>query len=599
MPKTSCRLRRKTRSGFERLVLCPTASVYLDVAGWHAYSLLLSFAVVICWSSCPAPGASILLNDITASTGIGFKHTDGAIGRYHIIESVASGLALFDYDNDGDVDIYFLNGAPHSGKNSTRSGNNASPLPRNALYRNEGQWHFTDVTSAAGVGDAGYGLGVTVGDYDNDGDQDLYINNHGPNVLFRNNGNGAFTDVTQRAGVSNGSMMGAGANFLDADRDGDLDLFVSSYVEYDINRHVPTTSGGHPMYPGPDIYAHTQDTLFRNNGKGSFTDVSRSSGIGQVRGPGMGTVCGDIDNDGDTDIIVANDGSANFLFLNDGTGRFAEMGLFSGIAYDLNGEEQASMGADLGDYDNDGWLDLCMSSYQSERALLYRNTGDGSFEDVTMISGAATGTEPDVTWGTGFVDFDNDGDRDLFIVSGHIQDQIEHFDDRSTYYQTNKLYCNDGHGKFVNVSDQSGDGMKIRLSSRGAGFDDLDNDGDVDVVILNSRCAPSILRNDTPAQGHWLQIRVQARQSNRDGVGARVKVVMEDISLVDEVHSGRGYQSHYGTRLYFGLGKQNKIIRIEVAWIGGGTEWYNNINVDQCVVLKQGQGMPQRSSSRR
>ena len=533
--------------------------------------------------------ASIVLTDVTDSTGIEFTHTDGAIGRYHIIESVASGLALFDYDNDGDVDLYFLNGAPHSEKTPSSG-------PGNALYRNDGQWTFTDVSAAAGVADTGYGLGVAVGDYDNDGHQDLYINNHGPNVLFRNNGDGTFENVTHKAGVSQGAKMGAGANFLDMDRDGDLDLFVSSYVEYDINKHVPTTVGGHPMYPGPDIYEHTQDTLFRNNANGTFTDVSESSGIAEVRGPGMGTVCGDIDHDGDTDIIVANDGFGNFLFLNDGTGQFMEMGLFCGIAYDMDGEDQASMGAALGDYDNDGWLDLCMTSYQSERALLYRNAGNGTFEDVTMITGAALGTEPDVTWGTDFVDFDNNGHRDLFIASGHLQDKVELFDDRSTYFQTNKLYHNNGQGKFTNISDKSGSGMQVRFSSRGAAFDDLDNDGDVDVVILNSRARPTILKNESTAQGHWLQVRLQGRKTNRDGVGARVKVITEDLVLADEVHSGQGYQSHYGTRLYFGLGTREKIVRVEVTWIGGQTESYDSVEVDQRVVLVEGQGTPHQAA---
>jgi hypothetical protein len=529
-----------------------------------------------------AEGA-ITLTDVTRDTRIGFRHTDGGSGRYYIMETVSAGLALFDYDNDGDVDIYFINGAPLRGATF-------KVPPRNALYRNEGSWKFTDVTKESGLGDTGYGLGVTAGDYDNDGDQDIYLNNYGPNVLYRNNGDGTFTDVTESAGVGSGFQVGAGTCFLDIDKDGDLDLYAANYLEFSYEGHVTKTTQGIAVYANPRYYRPVHDNLFRNNSDGTFTDVSRESGIADHAGWGMGMVCGDYDDDGDTDIFIANDVAENFLFMNDGSGRFEEVALVSGAAYDLSGNSQGSMGVDCGDYDNDGLLDFYMTSFQEQFTALYHNAGKGIFQEVHLITGAGTGTHPYVTWGNSFVDFDNDGDRDIFVACGHLQVNIELIDDTSAYHVKNILLMNNGDGKFVNVSEESGDGMRIKLSSRGAGFDDLDNDGDVDVVVMNSRREPTILRNDSPSKGHWLQVRLRGIKSNRDGVGARVTVAAGDLKLVDEVHSGRGYQSHYGTRLHFGLGQRKHIESIEVRWIGGGTDIFRGIAADQEVELVEGKG---------
>jgi hypothetical protein len=526
---------------------------------------------------------SILLRDVTRETGITFKHTDGSSGQRYIVESVSSGLALFDYDGDGDVDIYFLNGAP-------LKGTKVDTPPKNALYRNDGNFKFTDVTDKAGVGDTGFGLGVAVGDYDNDDDLDVYVNNYGPNVLYRNNDDGTFTDVTAKAGVANGHKVGAAVHFLDMDKDGDLDLFVANYLDFTYENHLRRTSKGIPKYAGPMDFPPMPNDLFRNNGDGTFTDVSIESGVAEHKGWGMGGVCADYDNDGDTDVYIANDVSANFLFENDGTGKFEEVGLITGLAYDLQGDEHGSMGIDCGDYDNDGRLDFYETCYARELATLYRNSDDGMFEDVTIVTGAGTGTFLDVTWGTGFVDFDNNGDRDIFIACGHLQDNVELYDDTATTLARNVILMNTGDGKFVDVSDQSGDGMKVELRSRAAGFDDLDNDGDVDVVILNSRREPTILRNDSPSKGHWIQVRLRGTKSNRDGVGARVKVVAGDLTLIDEVHSGRGYQSHYGMRLHFGLGNRNHVDRVEVRWIGGGVDVLEDIAVDQLLAITEGAG---------
>ena len=538
--------------------------------------------VILIYVSCLAHAQStIKFTEVTKDTRITFRHTDGGSGRYYVMETVSAGLALFDYDNDGYVDIYFLNGAPLKGMKY-------SVLPRNALYRNEGNWKFTDVTKQSGLGDTGYGLGVAVADYDNDGDQDVYLNNYGPNVLYENNGDGTFTDVTERAGVGNGFQVGAGACFLDIDKDGDLDLYASNYLEFSYDLHVMKTTRGVPVYANPRYYRPLHDNLFRNNGDGTFTDISTESGIAGHAGWGMGMVCGDYDNDGDTDIFIANDVAENFLFVNDGSGKFEEVALFSGFAYDIAGNSQGSMGVDCGDYDNDGWLDFYMTSFQEQFTALYRNLGNGLFQEVHLITGAGSGTRPYVTWGNSFVDFDNDGDRDIFVACGHLQDKVELFDDTSSYLVQNILLMNAGDGKFVNVSDESGDGMKVKLSSRGAGFDDLDNDGDVDVVVQNSRREPTVLRNDSPSKGHWLQVLLRAVKTNRDGVGAHVIVTAGDLSLIDEVHSGRGYQSHYGRRLYFGLGKRNRVDRIEVRWIGGGVDVFEDIAVDQLIILTEG-----------
>jgi hypothetical protein len=548
--------------------------------GSHIGALVLILAAILCPICLGNP---IVLNDVTRETGITFVHTDGSSGRRYIMETVTAGLALFDYDNDGDIDIYFLNGALLKGAKSNVS-------PKNALYRNDGNWKFTDVTEQARVGDTGYGLGVVVGDYDNDGDPDIYLNNYGPNVLYRNNGDGTFTDVTKQAGVVNGFNTGAGACFLDMDKDGDLDLYVSSYLDFSYDKHDTNTASGFPIYVGPNFFSAVPDTLYRNNGDGTFTDMSKSSGIAERASYGMGMVCGDYDNDGDTDIFVANDGDGNFLFENDGTGKFEDMGLIAGVSYDIHGDEQGSMGANFGDYDNDGRLDLYVTSYQRQLATLYRNLGDGLFEEVTRLTGAGDGTVPNVTWGNSFEDFDNDGNRDIFIACGHLLDNIESFDDSTTYFETNVLLMNTGGGKFINVSDKSGDGMKVKLSSRGAGFDDLDNDGDVDVVILNSRREPTILRNDSPSKGHWLQVCLRGVKTNRDGVGAHVKVTAGNLTLIDEVHSGRGYQSHYGSRLYFGLGSHKTVDIIEIHWIGGGIDVFENITADRLITLTEGTG---------
>ncbi|MHC4742046.1 MAG: CRTAC1 family protein [Planctomycetota bacterium] len=537
--------------------------------------------MLLCMCLCPASEAEILLHDVTKEAGITFVHTDGSTGQFYIMETVSAGLALFDYDGDSDTDIYFLNGA-------VLGETKVEKKARNALYRNDGNWKFTDVTKQAGVGDTGFGLGVTVADYDNDGDLDMYVNNYGPNLMYRNNGDGTFTDVTAQAGVACGNKVGATAHFLDMDKDGDLDLFVANYVDFTYDKHKIDSISGVSRYAGPMDYPPTTNNLYRNNGDGTFTDVSLESGIAEHKGWGMGGICADYDNDGDTDIRILNDVYADFLFQNDGTGKFQEVALMTGMAYNIHGDQLGSMGVDCVDYDNDGWLDFFQTSYNKEMAVLYRNIEGRMFEDISIAAGIASVTVVPVTWGTGFVDFDNDGDHDIFVACGHLEDTVELYNNSETYFQRNILLMNTGEGKFENVSKTAGDGMKVRLSSRGAGFDDMDGDGDIDVVILNSRREPTILRNDSKNTNHWIQIRLRGVKTNRDGVGARVKVVSGKLAQIAEVHSGRSYQSHYGMRLHFGLGNKKQVDRIEVRWIGGGVDVVENVAANQRLIITEG-----------
>ncbi len=529
--------------------------------------------------------ASICLHDVTLQTGITFQHTDGSGGRRYIVETVASGLATFDYDGDGLIDIYFVNGAPLPGTPKPKR------PPRNRLYRNMGAFHFVDVTDLAGVGNTEFGLGVAVGDYDNDGFPDIYVSNYGPNVLYRNNGDGTFTDMTHAAAVTadRRRKVGAGPAFLDIDADGMLDLFVANYLEFSPDMDVHHEVQGIPIYAGPEWYPAIANMLFRNRGDGAFVDVSVPAGIARHLGKGMGMVCADYDLDGDTDIFVNNDGGpGNFLFRNDGTGKFEETGAISGTGYTGTGLVNGSMGVDCGDFDNDGLLDFYVTSYQKQQATLFRNMGDGLFDDVTRKTGAGRGSLGHVTWGCSITDLDNDGLRDIFFACGHLIDNIKLLDDTQSYACKPVLLHNvDGH-RFLNVSEISGAGLQKRAVGRGAAFDDLDNDGDVDIVILNSRGGPTVLRNDTDNDHHWLQIQLRGTRSNRSAVGTRVTVRAGSLKLVDEVHAGRGYQSHFGTRLYFGLNGTRQVDSVHVEWLGGGVNDWKRLGSDQRLTLIEG-----------
>lgn len=525
-----------------------------------------------------APPPGIVLKDVTAQSQVAFVHCDGGSGQKYLVEAVSAGLALFDFDGDGLIDIYYLNGAPLPPAKPDRT-------ITNALYRNEGHGRFRDVTREAGVGDSGFGLGVAVADYDNDGFPDLYVNNFGPNVLYHNNGDGTFTSTTEAAGVGCGDRVGAAVCFLDADADGDLDLYVANYIDFRFENHVRRVINGFPCYPGPLDFQPVPDVLYLNQGDGTFADASEESGVAAVAGTGMGGVCADFDQDGDTDILVVNDERGNFLMENDGTGHFKETGLQRGLAFNYQGRPLGSMGVDCGDYDNDGWLDFFSTAYSQEPPVLYRNLGSGLFDDVTIAAGAASGLIPHVNWGNGFADFDNDGDRDLFVACGHLDHDVDRWYPYTSFRVRNRLLENNGHGKFLDITNRSGDGMSLVESSRGIGLDDLDNDGDIDVVVLNSGARPSLLRNDTHNNNHWLDVRLIGTSSNRDGVGARVEVTAAGRTQCAEVHSGRGYQSHHGTRLHFGLGDTGHVDRVAVHWIGGKVSRIDQVDAGHCLTV--------------
>lgn len=531
----------------------------------------------------------IRFRDESAAAGIEFVHTDGSSGRRYLVEPLSAGVATFDYDGDGRIDIYFPNGAPLPGMPPT------DPPPRHALVRNLGDWRFRDTSLAAGIDCRVFGLGVVAGDYDEDGFPDLFLTTFGRKLLWRNLGDGTFTDATDVAGVADGEKVGAGAAFLDADADGDLDLYAANYVHYALSDHRVRTVKGHPAYAGPRDHPPCPDAFFLNDGDGRFTDASAASGVSAVAGPGMGVVCLDFDDDGDEDVYVGNDAlHGNFLFENDGRGTFAEVGLAAGVAVNRYGAEIGSMGTEAGDADGDGRIDLFVTDFQPDLPVLFRNLGHGQFEDATATTGAGAPAWRYVTWGTALADLDNDGLRDLFLGCGHLNDNVAEFDDTAAYRNHNLLLRNVA-GRFVDISGAAGLQDVPPRAARGVACDDLDDDGDLDLVILNSREPPTLLRNldrERGGEGHWCQLRLRGTRSNRDAVGARVTVVAGDRRLVDEVHAGRGYQGHFGTRLHFGLGGHGAIDRVEVRWPAGGTEAFAVAGTDRVVELVEGRGTP-------
>lgn len=539
---------------------------------------------------------SIRFTDITAPAGISFKHVASPEKRY-IVESMSGGVALFDYDNDGDLDIYFVNSLTVDlvkSKSKTKSD----------LYRNDGDGKFTDVSMKAGVSDIGWGMGVAVGDYNNDGFDDLYVTCLGPDHLFKNNGNGSFTNVTDKAGVSD-PRWSAGASFVDYDHDGDLDLFVANYVDFDID-NLPEFGQGKtcqyksiPVQCGPRGLKGAGDTLYRNEGNGMFTDVSKKAGVMDPNGfYGLGVISSDFDDDGLIDIFVANDSTPNFHYKNNGDGTFKEIGFTAGTAVNENGSEQGSMGVTVGDYDHDGKLDLFITNFADEYNTLYHNDGRNSFTDLSYAAKVAAVSLPHVGWGTKFFDYDNDGWVDLFVANGHVYPQLP------SYRQPRLLHRNNRDSTFTEVSDQFGAVLTENRASRGVAFGDLDNDGDVDLVIGDLDGHPQLLRNDGGHTNNSVLIKTIGVKSNRSGIGSRVKIVSGDLTQIDEVRSGDSYLAQSDLRLHFGLEKRNKVDLIEVRWPSGVVDKITGVGVNKIVTIKEGQGLVEqkdfiRSASQR
>jgi hypothetical protein len=544
----------------------------------------LAGITVLISSVAAAPSGDVVFTDVTTQVKLDFVHQNSATSNKYLIETMGGGVALFDYDNDGRLDIFLTNGAKledpmPEGKLPDKS----DPIFWNRLYHQNADGTFTDVTERAGVNGASqgfYGMGVAVGDYDNDGFDDLYVTGYGGNILYHNNGNGTFTDVTQKAGVGAGGWS-ASAGFFDYDNDGKLDLFVTRYLNWSFktNRYCGEKKEGFRAYCHPDNWEGTTNILYHNNGDGTFTDVSEKAGIANPQGKGLGVAFADYDGDGFTDIFVANDSVQCFLYHNNGNGTFSEVGLLAGVGYNEDGKTFAGMGVDFSDYDNDGLPDIAVTDLSNERYLLFRNNGDGTFRDVTNRSGIGSATLAFSGWSTHFLDYDNDGWKDLFVAQSHVMDTIQKTAPNLRYLEPPLLLRNQT-GHFSRVV--AGEAFEREWAGRGAAFGDLDNDGDLDIVVSNLGQKAYVLRNDGGNKNHWLGIAAQGTVSNRDGIGARVKVVSQSgMTQYYTVNTASGYLSASDKRLTVGLGGDDNAKLVEIRWPSGIVQKFENVKSGQ------------------
>ena len=537
------------------------------------------------------PPFNVKLVDVTASSGIDFKHESSPTTHKYLIETMGGGVALLDYDNDGWLDVFFTNGAPLGDPMPADARPVKTDRFSNRLYRNNHDGTFSDVTRAAhldGIETNGYDMGVAVGDYDNDGFPDLYVSGYDSNRLYRNDGHGAFQEVTARAGVAAGGWS-VSAAFFDYDNDGWLDLIVTRYVEWSFAKDVycGEKRPGYREYCHPSTFPVTTNILYHNNRDGTFTDVSQSTGLSAAKGRALGVAVGDYDDDGWADVYVANDTLPGFLFHNESGKSFTERGLAAGVAVNGDGRPFAGMGVDFGDYDNDGRPDLFVTALSNETYPLYHNDGHGTFSYVTTESGVGEATAPYAGWGTRWVDLDNDGWKDLFVAQGHVLDTIELTSDHLKYLQP-PLVLRNLHGRFVRVSDAAPSILSQRWAGRGAAFGDLDNDGDIDIVVATCGERPHILRNDGGNGNHWLTLSTVGSRSNRDGIGARVEVVGESgLTQRFFVTTGSSYLSASDKRVHVGLGSDASVRRLTIRWPGGGVQTLENITANRAVTLKE------------
>ena len=546
----------------------------------------------------------VVFQDYSEKAGLTrWRHTMGTPQDTFIIETVGSGVALLDYDNDGWLDIYLVNGSTYDAMSGK-----ASP-PHAALFHNNHDGTFTDVAQQAGVTNDRWGFGVAVGDYDNDGWPDLYVTNFGKNRLYHNNHDGTFTDVAEKAGVALGNWS-TGATFGDYDRDGRLDVFVPGYVHYDMD---------HPPVPGSPVVAFSScefrgvkvmcgprglkgepDHLFHNNGDGTFTDVSVKAGVSDANAYyGLTAVFADVNNDGKVDLAVANDSTPNYLYINKGDGTFEDASYASGYALNENGRETASMGVAVGDYLNNGQLDIYNTVFSDDYNPLYRNDGGGNFTDVSYQAGIAEVTIPFLGWGTGFLDFDNDGWKDLFVANGHVYPGVDQSDWGTTFAERPLLFRNLRNGKFDVVPAVKGTGLAMLLTARGAAFGDLFNDGKIDVVINQLDNTPVLLRNVGQDQNHWVGLSLAGgAKSPRDAVGASVYLTAGGTRQRGDVISGGSYASSSDFRVHFGLGSSTKIENVEIHWPSGAVEHVNLPSLDCYYRVEEGKGAQRIQSNR-
>jgi hypothetical protein len=563
---------------------------------------VLSLAVATpAWAQETKPaelGISFL--DIGHAAGLNAKTIFGGEHKNkYLLETTGCGVALYDYDNDGWLDIFLVNG-------SRLEGFAAGQEPISHLFKNNRDGTFTDVTAKAGVGHAGWGQGVCIGDYDNDGFDDLFVSYFGKNVLYHNNGDGTFTDVSVKAGVEGTkTRWGTGCAFIDYDRDGKLDLFVANYIDLDLAT-APVPESGPCLYKGvmvacgpPGLKGGT-NILYHNNGDGTFTDVSESAGILKANGTfGLGVLTADFDNDGWPDIYVANDSTASALYQNKKDGKFEDIGVEAGCVLSPDGKPQAGMGVSAADYDLDGNLDILKTNFAGDTPSLYHNRGNADFDDATFPAGLGLHTQY-LGWGCGFFDMDNDGWQDILLCNGHVYPEVEQLKTEAGYAQRKILYRNLRNGRFEEVSELVGPGINVPAPSRGCAFGDFDNDGDIDIVVNTVNDFPQLLRCDSKLTHNWIKIKAIGTKSNRSGIGARLKCVSHppdekaEHVQIDEVRSGGSYLSQNDLRIHFGLGRAEKVELLEIRWPSGMVDQLKDIPSNQLIVVEEGKGIVRR-----
>lgn len=565
------------------VVLLPCAMFLAGCGGSPGSSATPAPPPAAAATSAPITAPASVYSDVTEASGIAFVHRNGATGRRYLPETMGSGGCVLDYDGDGRFDVYLVQSGPVPGA--------ASPDPSlgSRLFRNEDGMRFTDVTLRARASAPGYGMGAVAADYDNDGDTDIYQVNFGPNVLLRNEGDGTFTDVTTEAGVGD-PLWGSSAAFFDADADGDLDLAVVNYLDFTVARHVECgdTTGGNSAYCHPDAYPMAPDRFFRNRGNGTFEDATREAGLTDKSGKGLGVVAFDFDGDGDTDLYVANDSTPNFLYRNDGHGRFEDVGLALGVAVNEDGKTEAGMGVDVGDVDGDDVADILVTNIDSEANALYLGGSDG-FRYASRSSGIYKASFLFVGFGTDFLDWDNDGDLDLWVANGHVVDNIALTNEATSWKQPGHLFAGDGHGVFRLLAADEAGAAATPVAARGSITWDPDDDGRVDLLVQGSNDRARLYRNVQDNKNTWIGFSLRGRAGNRDGVGARITVDSGGRRLTEERKAGGSYQCSNDPRLHFGLGHASAAGRVIIRWPGGAVQELNDLTAGRYYRIEEGE----------